>query len=76
MYPAHCAAVLQVFSAIETVKQSLPAAGNEIYVRRIMGTPFYLPRFLADAVGLGQRRKVPVEQVLPCPLLHLRCMCR
>jgi hypothetical protein len=52
---------VQVFSAIEAVKGSLGSAGNEIFVGRVMGSPFYLPRFLAAAVD-GKHRQVPVEQ--------------
>jgi hypothetical protein len=48
-----------VYTALTAAEAALPTAEREIYAGRVGGKPFYLPRFLAAAVGRGGARPVP-----------------
>eukprot|EP00892_Ulva_mutabilis_P008559 jgi/Ulvmu1/6075/UM027_0053.1 len=51
--------VVEVYTALHQADAALPLLEREIFVARIAGHPFYVPRFFAAAVGLGGRRRMP-----------------
>jgi hypothetical protein len=54
---------VQVYSALASAEGSLDAAAQEIFVGRICGSPFYIPRFFTAACCLGSCRHFPRNEM-------------
>lgn len=50
---------MQVYTALHSADAALPLMEREIFVGRLRGRPFYLPRFLVAAIGCGGCRRMP-----------------
>ena len=54
---------IQVYTAIQAVEAALASATREIFVCRICGHPFYLPRIFAAALCVQHKRLFPAQKV-------------
>ena len=53
---------MQVFDAVRYVESLLEPAKREIYLGRLYGRPFYVPRIFASCLCLGERRHFPLKR--------------